>query len=87
VSENPIDSSSIVLVGTAPNEIVADLWRQVLLDEGVIAMIKPIGLGFAYVSNSLNPHHIYVRTDQADLARDVIASLSEEKDDDASSGS
>ena len=72
---------------TAPNEIVADLWQQVLRDEGVVALVKPTGLGHAWVSNSLNPHHIYARTDQADLAREVIAALSEEDVDSANSDS
>lgn len=82
-TDESFDESSIVHVGTAPNEIVADLWRQVLRDEGVIALVKPTGLGHAYISNSLNPHQVYARTDQADLAREVIASLSEDVDDDS----
>lgn len=78
MSDVPIEESGIVRVGIAPNEIVADLWRQVLRDEGVIALVKSVGLGHAYISNSLNPHHIFARADQADLAREVIASLSDD---------
>ena len=82
-----ISDSAIEQVGTAPNEIVADLWRQVLLGEGVVALLKPTGLGHAWVSNSLNPHQVYVRSDQAELARDVIASLSDAVDDSDNSDS
>jgi hypothetical protein len=82
-----MSEASIVQVGIAPNEIVAELWRQVLRDEGIIALLKPAGLGHAYVPNDLNPHYILVRLDQADLAREVIASLSEDWEDDASSDS
>jgi hypothetical protein len=43
-----------------------------------VVLLKATGLGHAYVSSALSPHYVYARTDQADLAREVIASLSDE---------
>jgi hypothetical protein len=83
VHELPLNDAEIEKIVTAPNEIVAELWRQVLRDEGIIALVKPTGLGHAYVANSLNPHHVYTRTDQAERAREVIAAFSDGSSEDA----
>lgn len=69
------DDSTTVHVATAPNEVVADLWRQALADEGVIAVIRPGGAGHAWASTALLEHLIFVRDDQAELAREVIRDL------------
>ncbi len=74
-----IDESRVVPVGTAANEIVADLWRQVLEDEGIIVALKPTGAGPSFGTNALNPHVVLVRDDQAERARAIIAELEEEE--------
>jgi hypothetical protein len=68
-------SDKIVKIATAENEIVAELWRDVLFDEGVIAVIKPGGPGHAFGTNALNVQHLLVREDQADEARAILAQL------------
>jgi hypothetical protein len=78
---NGIDRFRVVQVAVAPNEPIADLWRQILDDEGIVAVVKPAGAGFAFGSNALNQQIILVREDQAELARDI---LSEIEADDAS---
>jgi len=80
---DPSDQTRVVPVAVAPNEVIADLWRQVLQDEGIIVALKPGGIGHAYASNALNEHYLLVREDQAERAREVLAEL--EEDDEASS--
>lgn len=76
-----IDASRIVQVGRAPNEVIADLWRQVLEDEGIVVLLKPAGAGPSLGSNALSEHLLFVREDQAESARDIIASLESGTDD------
>lgn len=74
------DGSRVIAVAVAPNEIVAQLWQQVLEDEGIIVALQPGGIGHSYSSNALNEHYILVRDDQAERARAILAEL--ESDDD-----
>ena len=88
MSEDEIDSGRVVEVAVAPNEITADIWRQVLEDEGIIVALKPGGAGFAFGSSALMEHFILVREDQAELARSIIAELeAAESEEDWSSSS
>lgn len=77
------DDVRVVAAAVAPNEIVAELWQQVLEDEGIIVALKPGGMGHSYVTNALNEHYILVREDQAERARAIIAEL--ETEDESSS--
>lgn len=72
------DDVRVVVAGVAPNEIVADLWQQVLADEGIVAALRPGGAGHSFASNALNEHFILVREDQAERARAIIAELESE---------
>lgn len=80
-------SGSVVEVAVAPNEITADMWRQVLEDEGIIVALKPGGAGFAFGSSALMEHYVLVREDQAERARAIIAELESSDDEDWSSSS
>ena len=71
----------------APNEITADMWRQVLEDEGIIVALKPGGAGFAFGSSALMEHYVLVREDQAERARAIIAEFESPDDEDWSSSS
>ena len=77
-------SGNVVEIAVAPNEITADIWRQVLEDEGIIVALKPGGAGFAFGSSALMEHFVLVREDQAERARAIIAEL-ESSDDESSS--
>ena len=79
--ERAIDGTRIVLTGRAPNEVVADLWRQVLEDEGIVVLLKPIGAGSSFGTSALSEHLVYVREDQLELAREIIADLESDADD------
>lgn len=87
-SEDTSQRTGTTVVAYAPNEIVADMWRQVLLDEGIIAAVKPAGFGHAFGSIALAEHHIIVREDQAEAARSILADFDElDVEDDESSSS
>jgi hypothetical protein len=73
---NPaLGRTRVVPVAVAPNEVVADIWRQVLEDEGIIAALRPGGAGASFATNALNEHVVLVREDQAERAREVLAEL------------
>ena len=78
-TDEELDGARVVPVATAPNEIVADMWRQVLEDEGIIVALKPTGAGSSFGTNALNQHIVLVREDQAELAREIIAELESEE--------
>ena len=86
-NESASQSGRVVEVAVAPNEITADIWRQVLEDEGIIVALKPGGAGFAFGSSALMEHFVLVREDQAERARSIIAELESSDDEDWSSSS
>jgi hypothetical protein len=78
------DGRRVIQIAVAPNEITADIWRQVLEDEGIVVALKPGGAGFSFGSSALMEHYVLVREDQAERARSIIAEL-ESSDEDSSS--
>jgi hypothetical protein len=80
-------SGRVVEVAVAPNEITADMWRQVLEDEGIVVALKPGGAGFSFGSSALMEHFVLVREDQAERARSIIAELESSDEEDSSSSS
>lgn len=85
--EQRSDGQRVVEIAVAPNEITANMWRQVLEDEGIVVALKPGGVGFAFGSSALMEHFVLVREDQAELARAIIAELESEDDEDWSPSS
>jgi hypothetical protein len=77
----------LVRIATAPNEIVAELWKGLLAEEGIHALIKPIGPGSAYFTNFSNQHAVLVLEKDAELATEILGSPDEmvSSDDDESS--
>ena len=75
--------ASIVEIERAANQMEAELLQQVLADEGVVSMVKPVGAGHGFGSPALVEHAVLVRSDQALLAREIVAAFSAEEDDDA----
>ncbi|MDP9368734.1 MAG: hypothetical protein M3Q03_10750 [Chloroflexota bacterium] len=75
----------VVFLATAPNEPVAQLWLQVLEDEGIRAMAKPAGPGYgAWGSVATFEHELFVLRSTHDRASAVIADL--QADDEGTSG-
>ncbi len=48
------------------------MWRDVLRDEGIIAMVKGGAAGYGLGHNLLNEQYIMVREDQSDTARRIL---------------
>ncbi|MCC6935489.1 MAG: hypothetical protein IT333_03145 [Thermomicrobiales bacterium] len=65
----------VIVAAIAPSEVVAQLWRQVLEDEGIIVALRARGLGHTYTPSLLAEHDILVRADQADRARAILSEL------------
>ncbi len=78
-AERQPDDAGTTVVAHAPNEIVADMWRQMLRDEGIVAAVKPAGYGHAFASIALAEHLIIVREDQAEAARSILSELEEDE--------
>lgn len=85
MNDHHLDDIPVVAVAVARTELEADMWRQVLLEEGIIAALKPDGAGHAFATSALIPHIVLVREDQADLARSIIDELESADDEESSS--
>jgi hypothetical protein len=81
----PIADDPIVPLTTAPNEPMAQMTAQVLLDEGIRALVKPKGPGYgAWGSVATFEHELFVLRSQLDRARAIVAELqAAEVEDDA----
>jgi hypothetical protein len=65
-------NEKLVPVAVAPNEPIAELWRGLLEQEGITAMLKAMGPGAAYFSNFGYQHTLYVLESDAERARDIL---------------
>lgn len=69
----------IVLLGTASSEVEAGMWNEALKSAGVRALIRPGGPGAgAWASAASFEHHVFVRADQLEAAREVVEGYSGE---------
>ena len=69
----------VTFLATAPNEPVAQLWADVLRQEGIKVMLRAGGPGFgAWGSVAMMEHGVFVLSSQLAAAREVLASLSTE---------
>lgn len=73
-------ADGVVRIATAPNEAVAAIWRELLTAEGVGVLVRVAGPGLAYFAPALCEHDLYVRADQADRARQLLADYAAEPD-------
>ena len=70
-----------VLLTTAPDQLVAEMWRVLLLKEDVAALLDA-GDVVSYLGVSANPVRILVRESQIEAARTVLGTqLGEEPED------
>lgn len=66
----------LVHVATAPNAIVAGMWSDLLLEEGVIALVQPLGPGpGAWGSAATFEHALSVRTEDTERAEEVLRGI------------
>ncbi len=77
------DDEPIVYLATVGNEPLARMWAEILADEGVRAMLKPLGPGMgAWASTATFEHELYVLQSQLSQAQAIVRQL--EVDGDAS---
>ena len=67
-------SDDIVFLMTAPNEPMARYWEDMLVDVGIPVLVKPGGPGAGgWASVATFEHDLYVRRDDLDRAREIVA--------------
>ena len=81
----PSGDDPIVPLTTAPNEPLAHLLAQVLLDEGIRTVVKPRGPGYgAWASVATFEHEVFVLASERARAQEIVAELRSDdaRDDD-----
>jgi len=66
------DEDRLVAVATAPSQLVAEMWRGMLHEEGIPAVVQTSD-GYAYLG-ALSPCRVLVAAYQADEARALLDS-------------
>lgn len=74
-------------VAVAPSEAIAEMWQEMLRDEGIRSMVKGTGAWPAFHIGAGVEHVIYVLASDADRAREILGSDEEadESEDDEDS--
>ncbi len=63
-----------VCIATAPDQLVAEMWRELLVGQGVAAVVRP-GDTASYLGVSAYPCRVLVRERDLDRARGVLATI------------
>jgi hypothetical protein len=67
-------NEDVAFLITAPNEPIARMWEQMLHDAGIPALVRPGGPGAGgWGSVATFEHDLYVRPEDLDLARQIVA--------------
>jgi hypothetical protein len=70
----------LVCIATAPNEIIASMWKGILEENGIRSMLKSVSfMETAQYTHSLFPYEVYVLASEAGRAREVLEPFLEEK--------
>jgi hypothetical protein len=65
-------NDDVAYLTTAPNEPIARMWEQILLDAGIPALVRPEGPGMGgWGSVALSPHDLYVRESDLERSRQI----------------
>jgi hypothetical protein len=73
-------SDGIAFLMTAPNEPMARFWEDVLVDAGIPVLVRPGGPGAGgWGSVATFAHDLFVRNDDLDRAREIIAADTDEE--------
>ena len=73
-------SDDIAFLMTAPNEPMARFWEDVLVDAGIPVLVRPGGPGAGgWGSVATFAHDLFVRNDDLDRAREIIAADTDEE--------
>ena len=63
-----------VCAATAPDQLVAEMWRELLVGEGIAAAVRS-GDTASYLGVSAYPCRVLVRERDLDRAKDVLATI------------
>lgn len=81
----PDPHEKIAYLATAPNEPLARMWAEILEDEGIHVMLKPLGPGYgAWASAATFEHELYVVQSQLARAQEIIAEVEQDGGPEAS---
>jgi hypothetical protein len=64
------EEDRLVAVATAPSQLIAEMWRGMLQEEGIPAVVQTSD-GYAYLG-ALSPCRVLVSAYQADAARSLL---------------
>jgi hypothetical protein len=68
-----------LLLTTAPDQLTAEMWKDILLQEGIPAMINPED-SVSFLGVSIFPCRIMVASGYLKRAQEILASLQLEED-------
>lgn len=71
---------TLVKVAQAGNQALAEMWKDVLHNNGIPSMLRMAGGLTAYVTFAA-PYDIFVLASKADEARDLLAAYNEDEGD------
>jgi hypothetical protein len=74
------DGEPLVKVAQAGNQALAEMWRELLRNNGIPSLVRIAGPLTAYASFT-SPHDILVLAADADAARDLLAAFHEDTGD------
>ncbi|MFP3974766.1 MAG: putative signal transducing protein [Dehalococcoidia bacterium] len=67
------------VAATAPNQLVAEMWCEMLKDDGITATIKP-GDSVSFLGVSFSPCRIMVSENELQAAKDLLATHTEQEE-------
>jgi hypothetical protein len=73
------DDDAPVVVAQADDQIIGQMWRELLAHNGIIAMLRTAG-PLTGIAEFASPHDLLVARADADRARDLLAAFDEGED-------
>jgi hypothetical protein len=74
-----IHNEPLVYIATAPNGMLANMWSDILLDNGIRCLLKGGNLGAAwYISPNVLSYELHVLAPDADKAKQILETLTEQ---------
>jgi hypothetical protein len=73
------DDDGPVVVARAENQVIGQMWRELLARNDIVAMLRIVG-PLTGISDFASPHELLVARADADRARDLIAAFEQDED-------
>lgn len=68
------------VAATAPNQLVAEMWCEILQGEGITATIKP-GDSISFLGVSFSPCRVMVSEGELQEAKDLLSAYTEQSEE------